>query len=121
MDNDSFNPLNRLMEFGLGMGVAQQMMNTMNVAMANMTTPGVERPLNGGGSQTYALVDNEPAGPLSEVELKALIANGRLTGQSLVWQPGLTEWTMAAKVPAVNKWLLLAAPPAPKNPNNHEG
>lgn len=115
MDNDSFSSLERLMELGLGIGVAQQMANTMNLAMSKMTTPGVERPLNGGGTVTYALVDNEPAGPFNEAEVKKLIENGRLTGGSLVWQPGMTEWKQAAKVQAVNKWLLLAPPPeAPK-------
>ena len=40
MDNN-FNSIERLMEFGMGMAVAQQMVNTMNYAMTNMNVPGV--------------------------------------------------------------------------------
>ena len=40
MDNN-FNSIDRLVEFGMGMAVAQQMVNTMNYAMSNMKVPGV--------------------------------------------------------------------------------
>ena len=33
MDNNDFFSLDRLLEFGLGMGMAQQMINTMNQSM----------------------------------------------------------------------------------------
>ena len=40
MEND-FNSIDRLVEFGMGIAVAQQMVNTMNYAMSNMAVPGV--------------------------------------------------------------------------------
>lgn len=39
MNEDSFYSINRLVEFGLGMSVAQQMVQTMNTAMTDMQVP----------------------------------------------------------------------------------
>jgi TM2 domain-containing membrane protein YozV len=38
-------------------------------------------------------------GPVSESEIKALAAEGRLRPDDLVWQAGMAEWTAAGKVP----------------------
>ena len=44
MNDDNFFSIERLVEFGLGMGIAQQMVNSMNQAMKNVHIPG---PMNG--------------------------------------------------------------------------
>ena len=40
MNDDSFFSINRLVEFGMGMAVAQKMVNTMNKTMISMHVPG---------------------------------------------------------------------------------
>lgn len=40
-------------------------------------------------------------GPVSETELKALAADGRLRPDDLVWQAGMEAWTAAARVPGL--------------------
>lgn len=40
MCDNSFNSIDRLLEFGMSMAVANQMINTMNYAMSNMNIAG---------------------------------------------------------------------------------
>ena len=40
MDNDSFFSIDRLVEFGMGMAMAQQMVGMMNQTMRQMYVPG---------------------------------------------------------------------------------
>ena len=70
MEND-FSSIERLMEFGLSMAVAQQMTATMNHAIANMSTPGAGIPIHN-QVEYFVIVDGTQAGPLSESELKQL-------------------------------------------------
>ena len=41
------------------------------------------------------------AGPVSEVELKALAASGQLNPTDLIWRDGLADWMPASKLPGV--------------------
>ena len=113
-----FSSLDKLMEFGLGLGVATQMMNTMNHAIANTAVPGVG--LNPGVSnpagqnacnpvqhEYYVLVEGRQAGPFSESEMNLLIGKGILTPETLCWRAGLNAWKFAADIPDVNKIFLL--------------
>ena len=64
MNDDSFFSINRLVEFGMGMAVAQQMVNTMNSAMTNMHVPGSMNPMQTAAPQFYyAMIDSNQAGP----------------------------------------------------------
>ena len=45
MDDSSFFSIDRLVEFGMGMAVAQQMVKTMNESMTNMHVPGAMNPM----------------------------------------------------------------------------
>ena len=73
----------------------------------------------------YAFIDGKQAGPMTEVELKALIKRGMVSHETLVWSTGMVNWTQAQYVPSVNKLLLLFLPkekqevreetPIPKN------
>ena len=79
MSDDSFFSINRLVEFGMGMAVAQQMVNTMNNAMTNMHIPGSMNPMQTVIPQFYyAMIEDKQVGPFSEQELSRLIAEKRL-------------------------------------------
>lgn len=109
---DNYNPLNtvdRLIEFGMGMAVAQQMIGMMNYTMSNMQVPGVGNtiPQPKPQGQFYALIDNNAVGPLSEIELTTLVKNKSLTSECLVWKPGMAGWTQAKNSPEINKLILL--------------
>ncbi len=108
MEN-SFDSIDRLVEFGMGIAVAQQMVNTMNYAMKNMAVPGVgttsSTPLQQPGF--YAAIDGAQAGPLNEQELNILVQNGKLTPDVLVWRQGMSGWTLARNVSEICKLFLL--------------
>ena len=107
MKND-FSSMERLMELGMSMAVAQQMTATMNHAIANMSTPGSGAPIRS-QVEYFVVVDGAQAGPLSESELKQLIDSKKVTSDSLIWYRGLSAWKMVKDVPEANKWILLSS------------
>ncbi len=106
--NNSFDSIDRLVEFGLGIGVARQMIRTMDLAIGNM-------PVAGAGNafaspvpvQFYAVVDGLQAGPLTEKEVSELVRNKRIGRDTLMWKPGFTAWKTAENIPEINKLILL--------------
>ncbi len=52
----------------------------------------------------YVVRGTEQAGPFTDAEIRAQLASGELTGDSMVWWDGLPEWTALSKTP-------LASPP----------
>ena len=102
MDDRSFFSMDRLIEFGLGMGVAQQMVNTMNHSMRNMHIPGAGNPMPAAQNPSvvyYALLDGKQAGPFSEGEISKLINDKKLFKETYIWHTGLREWKTAENVP----------------------
>jgi hypothetical protein len=115
MNDDDFFSINKLVEFGMGMAVAQQMVKTMNEAVTTMKTPGTFQNYNPlQNQQSYVLIDNQPQGPLSDQEVMKLIMNGKLTKENFVWQPGMPNWEIAEEVSEISKLFLLQPPPIPK-------
>lgn len=110
MKND-FSSMERLMEIGMSMAVAQQMVSTMNHALGNMSVAGVSNAIpTPKPIEYYVAIDGAQAGPFTEEEVRKLIENGRITDDNLVWYAGLSGWRRAKDVPAINKWLLLSNP-----------
>ncbi len=117
MDNyNSFYSIDRLMEFGLGLGVAQQMVQAMNQAMNNMHVPGsvntIPRPQT--EYPIYVVLNDAIAGPFSTSEFGTLVRNGSVNKDSLVWLPGMNAWEKVQSVPSVLKIIALTPPPVPK-------
>jgi hypothetical protein len=111
--DNSFNSLEKLMEFGMSMAVAQQMMQTMNHAMTNMQTPqfqnlSMQMPKT---NHFYALVNDIPQGPFTEQELSSHILAARVTEETLIWFDGLPGWMNAHQIAEVSKLFLLKPPP----------
>ena len=81
MCDNSFNSIDRLLEFGMSMAVANQMINTMNYAMSNMNIAGQSSTLSTCPPviQMYAAIDGKQVGPFSESEIQTLINNGTVT------------------------------------------
>lgn len=114
-----FSSLDKLVEFGLGVGIATQMMNTMNQSLAHMAVPGVG--INPGVTKTpevnkavspaqrsyYIVRDERMAGPLTESELTKLVEKGIVTGDTFCWYTGLDAWKLAKDIPEINKLILL--------------
>lgn len=112
MDNNDFFSLDRLLEFGLGMGMAQQMINMMNQSMKSMYIPGsiqsMPQPIT---SMYYVAIDGQQIGPLNESELMELIRDKKVSKDTLAWMPGMATWLPIEKVPAILKLVALTPPP----------
>lgn len=112
MDNNSFFSLDRLVEFGLGMSVARQMVNVMNESMQTMYVPGVQNEMQPASSKIYYVaIDGNSVGPLNDSELMQLIAQKKINKSTLVWMPGMSCWKAIENVPEVLKVVALIPPP----------
>lgn len=112
--NDIFFSIDRLLEFGMGMTMAQQMVKVMNEAMQNMYVP--NSPFNISSSQPffiYVAIDGKPVGPLTEKEFSLLVFENKISKDSLVWQPGMQSWKPIQEVPNALKIIALTPPPLP--------
>lgn len=111
MDDSNFYSINRLMEFGMSMAIAQQMVGTMNSVMSNMHVSGAMNPIPQQPAQLYyAIIDDVQSGPYSEKEMTELINNRKVTKDTFVWKPGMAGWERAEQVPEVLRLVILLPP-----------
>ncbi len=113
MNEDFYGSIERLVEFGMSMKVADAMMNAMNQTMANMQMPNYQR-VNQINMQSnvavppvpqkkyFVGIDNAPVGPLDADELKQKIALKEVTPETLIWYQGLPGWAQAKTLNEVN-------------------
>ena len=112
MDNQSFFSIDRLIEFGLGMGMAQQMVGMMNQYMQQMYVPGSIQSMPQPMPQVYYVaINGQQVGPMNENELSRLIAQKQVTKDTLAWMPGMAAWQPIEQVPAILKIVALTPPP----------
>lgn len=116
MNNDNSFSIDRLVEFGLSLAVAQQMTRSMNHAFSNTLMPGLNSPMNAAppaAGHFFVAIDGKPVGPFAEEEIARLIGEGKVNKSSHVWRPGMAQWARAENVPEVLKLVALAPPPLP--------
>lgn len=112
MTDDNFHSIDRLVEFGLGVAVAQQMVNSMNTAIQQSSMPGAAGPGMAGAARSFwVMLDEGQAGPFDEAELSRLIASNRLRKDSHVWRPGMPAWRTVESTPEVLRLVALVPPP----------
>ena len=112
MDNNSIFSIDRLVEFGLGMGLAQQMVGMMNQYMQSMYVPGSIQSMPKPMPQIYYVaIDGQQVGPLNDSELSHLIIQKKINKDSLSWVPGMLSWKPIEQVPAILKVIALTPPP----------
>jgi hypothetical protein len=114
MNNDPFFSIERLLNFGMEVGVAQQMVRSMNQALQGTMIPGPHNAIPAAPSHVYyVVVDGKAAGPFTSVDISRLINEGRVNKETHVWRPGMAAWEKAANVPDVLRLVALAPPPPP--------
>jgi GYF domain 2 len=111
MNEESFYSIDRLVEFGMSMAVAQQMVASMNSAMNQMNVPGAHMAPGHSNLLYFVVFEGKQAGPFSEAELSRLIGDGKLTKSTLMWKQGMTKWTEAENIPEILKLVALNPPP----------
>ncbi len=111
MNENNFFSIDRLVEFGMGMTIAQQMVKSMNEAMNNMTIAGVNNAMEKPQEKFfYAMLEGKQTGPFSEQELSRLIAEKKITKETYLWYPSLQNWQIAEQIPEVLKLVALTPP-----------
>ncbi len=112
MDSQSFFSIDRLVEFGLGMGIAQQMVGMMNQYMQQMYVPGsIQSMPKSMPNIYYVAIDGQQVGPLNDKELSQLINQKRISKDTLAWVPGMNSWKPVEQIPAILKVVALTPPP----------
>lgn len=114
MDNNHFFSIDRLVEFGLGMGLARQMINMMNESMQSMYVPGSIQSMPSPVTQQhiyYVALEGKAVGPLNDSELSQLISQKKVDKNTLAWMPGMATWQPIEQIPAVLKIVALTPPP----------
>ena len=115
MDENSFYSIDRLAEFGLSMAVATQMANSMNIGLQSTVTPGADNAMLPGEQPVwYAVLDGSATRPLSLAGLSRLIAAKRVTKETYVWKPGMSDWKLVGDMPEVLRLVALTPPPVQK-------
>lgn len=106
---NNFDSIEKLVEFGLGVSIAQQMVQNMNRAMQNTIIPGqdIPRPEE---KEWYIAKQGKACGPLSEAEVKQQLLNKKIDKTTLVWSQGMATWQAAGDTPKILE-LLTQLPP----------
>jgi hypothetical protein len=97
------------------MSIAQQMVKSMNEMMATTVVPtahNVPIPQRNAvpARVYYAVFEGKQAGPFSETEIVRLIADKKLSKETLVWYPGLDNWKTAENIPEILRLVALTPP-----------
>jgi len=115
MDDSHFFSIDRLIEFGMGMAIAQQMVGSMNNAFQNMSIPGVDTMHQGKAAINdqfyYAMIKDKQVGPLSLKDLCDLINKKEIVSETYLWNPSLTGWKMAEQIPEIVRLVAMTPPP----------
>lgn len=122
MNTDNFFSVDRLVEFGMGLGIAQHMVKSMNSALQEAYLPSAQAThLTGLHPPVlpvafFAVIDARQAGPFNEAEISRLVASGQITKATYIWRVGMLQWELAENVPEFLRIIALAPPPPPPLP-----
>lgn len=113
MNDDNFFSIERLVEFGLGVGIAQQMVGSMNQALHSTRMPGTSGGVGFPGlpASYFFILEGKQAGPFSPDQIPVLIASGQVTRSTYAWRPGLVQWEKVENLPDVLRIVALVPPP----------
>lgn len=106
---NNFDPIEKLIEFGLSMSIAKQMVNAMNDMMQGMQIPGQTVPQIK-TKEWYVAIEGRSVGPLSEEIVKQKMLEKLITKDSLVWCSGMPTWQSVETTPEILK-IYLQIPP----------
>ena len=116
VNEQSFFSVDRLVEFGLGMGIAQQMVGMMNQYMQSMYVPGsIQSMPSSVPSIYYVAINYQQVGPLNDSELTQLISQKKVNKDTLAWIPGMLSWKPIEQVPEILKIVALTPPSLPSS------
>ena len=121
MNDNNFFSVDRLVEFGMGIAMAQQMVNMMNQSMQQMYVPGsiqsMPQPKPQQPQLYYVGINGQQVGPLNESELITMINNRSINKDTLAWMPGMPACKPIEQIPEILKIIALTPPPLAQSDN----
>ncbi|MDQ3112005.1 MAG: SPFH domain-containing protein [Bacteroidota bacterium] len=108
------------MGMGMGMGMGQQMGGMYNQNQFNpqtgmqnqQNTPPPPPPV----SQYFMAVNGAQQGPFDDNTFRAMIQNGTVTKETVIWKAGMAGWVPAGQVPEIAQFFNSTPPPMPPPP-----
>ncbi|MCA8995261.1 MAG: DUF4339 domain-containing protein, partial [Planctomycetaceae bacterium] len=97
---------------GMGLGMGFAMANRMAGGFAP-AAPGMQAPPPPPQLVWHIAVGGQTQGPFDQTQLAQGIQSGQVTRETLVWNPGLGNWTAAGQVPQLGAYFGAATPPPP--------
>ncbi|MDE6534663.1 MAG: DUF4339 domain-containing protein [Muribaculaceae bacterium] len=114
MDNNSFFSVDRLVEFGLGVSVARQMIDMTNRNIQNMYIPGSIDSMPKPEANIYVAIDSKPVGPLSNAQFGEMVTLNKVNKDTLAWRPGMTGWRPIGEIPELVMLVAMLPPAIPQ-------
>ena len=106
--------MDKLVEFGMSMAIANQMVSSMNQTIKQMEVPGAGKPMTTQPEAVYyAVIEGSQKGPYSITELSRLIAEKKVVKETYIWKPGMPRWELAENIEEVLRLVALTPPPIP--------
>ncbi len=108
------------MGMGMGMGMGNQMAGMYNQNQFNpqtgmqnqQNTPPPPPPV----SQYFIAVNGAQQGPFDENTFRAMIQNGTVKLETVIWKAGMAGWVPASQVPELAQFFNSTPPPMPPPP-----
>ena len=118
MEEAAKNPASGMAAGGMGMGMgyamANQIAGAMNPANQQSAPAGPMTPPPLPTAVTFfAAINNQQAGPFDLTQLQQMVGGGQITQTTLVWRPGMPQWTAAGQVGELNNLFAQVPPPLP--------
>ncbi|WP_163835901.1 SPFH domain-containing protein [Spartinivicinus ruber] len=105
---------------GMGMGMGFAMANQMgqNMQQNQQAQPNTQSsapmpPPLPQEKPYYVAINGQQQGPMPISQLQALVNNGTVTRESLVWCEGMNNWAKASEVDALSRLFAATPPPLP--------
>lgn len=89
----------KVVEFGMGMAICQQipqMMNAANNASSQAAPPPLPK-----ATAYFLAIDGKQYGPFTVEQLRPFVPTGQITAQTLVWCQGMSAWAPAGTRPDI--------------------
>ena len=114
MGDNNFYSIDKLVEFGMGVAIANQMASSMNQALNQIQIPGAGTAMpTTANTVYYAVLDGKQSGPYSLTELSRLIADKKVVKETYIWKPSMKNWDLAENISEVLALVALTPPPIP--------
>jgi membrane protease subunit (stomatin/prohibitin family) len=102
-----------LMGAGLGLGLGAGIGNQLGNVSSHLNTQNTSQTPPPLPTLYFVLINNQQNGPLGLENVKQLIADVRVTRQTMAWKEGLENWTLITNLPELSVLFSQTPPPSP--------